>query len=79
MVCVWLPGSVGAAGGPTTTLHCFVLVGTVSAVIALAAQSKFQRLVDTKWPVLLQAAQAHLHWSHLRREQTVSLRQQLIG
>lgn len=79
MVCVWLPGSVRAAGGPTTTLHCFVLVGTVSAVIALATQSKFQRLVDTKWPVLLQAAQAHLHWPHLRREQTVSLRQQLIG
>lgn len=73
---VGLPGSVGAAGRPPTTLHCFVLVWSVSAVVAFATQSELQRLVQT---VSLQAAQVHLHCSHLRGEQTVSLCQQLIG
>lgn len=35
-----LPGPVGAAGGPTTALHGFVLVGTVPAVVALATQGE---------------------------------------
>lgn len=65
LVSVGLPGSVGAAGGPPTALHCFVLVGTVAAVVALSPQSKFQRVVETKLPVLLQAALVHLYWSHL--------------
>lgn len=60
-----LPGSVGAAGGPTTGLHCFVLVGTVPAVVALATQGELQRFVQAKWPVRLRAAQAGLHGSHL--------------
>lgn len=78
-VSIWLPGSVGAAGGPTTALHCSILVGAVSGLIALATQSKFQCLVDTKQPISLYAAQAHLHRSHLWRVQTVSLCQQLIS
>lgn len=78
-VCVSLPGSVGAAGRPPSTLHCFVLVGTISAVVAFATQREFQCIVETKWPVLLQGAQVHLCWSHLWWKQTVSLCQQLIG
>lgn len=65
MPCVWLPGSVGATGGPCATLHCFVLVGTISAVVALATQSEFHRLVDGEQAVVLQAAWSRLHWPHL--------------
>ena len=78
-VCVSLPGSVGAAGRPPSTLHCFVLVGTISAVVTFATQREFQRIVETKRTVLLQGAQVHLCRSHLGWKQTVSLCQQLIG